>query len=68
MWCCGNVSVGSYLVFAGFYSLLVDDQRHSALAMLSLAAVQPHGVGVVNHDGEGGDHALSLAGVDGLEA
>lgn len=36
--------------------------------MLSLAAVQPHGLGVVDHDCEDGDHAHGLARVDGLEA
>jgi len=34
--------------------LLVNDHRHSSLAMLSLGAVQPHGRGAVDHDGVGG--------------
>lgn len=51
-----------------FDSLLVDDHGHAGLAMLALGAVQPHGFGVLNHDGVGRDHALGGTGSDGLVA
>lgn len=36
--------------------------------MLALAAVQPDGLGILDHDGVDGDHAVSLASVYGLES
>jgi hypothetical protein len=45
------------LVVARGNSLLVDDHDHAALAMPALGTVQPDGLGVVDHDGVGGNHA-----------
>jgi len=49
-------------------SLLVNDHGHAGLAVLALRAVQPHGLGVLDHDGVGRDHALGRTGSDGLVA
>jgi hypothetical protein len=44
--------------------LFVDDHRHTALAVLSLAAEEPHGLLVLDGDGVGRNHALGHAGGD----
>ena len=49
-------------------SLLIDDHDHAILAVPALDAVQPHGVGRVDLDGVGGDHAHAGRGGGGLEA
>ena len=41
--------------------LLVDHHGHSRLAMLGLRAVNPHGIGVIDQDGEG----WNLSGIGG---
>lgn len=46
-------------------SVLVDDHDHAVLAVLALGAVQPHGVGVVDHDGVDGHLAHGGAGGKG---
>ena len=45
---------------------LIDDHDHALLAVAGLAAEEPDGFGVVDHDGEDGD--LAVGGVDGHEA
>jgi len=49
-------------------SLLVDDHNHAILAVLALGAVQPDGLGVINHDGVSGYHARLLGRSGGLVA
>lgn len=46
--------------------LLVNDHHHTVLAVLALGAVQPHGGGALDLDGEDGDLALGGGGGDGL--
>lgn len=53
---------------AGSDSLLVDDRDHTTLAVLALGAVQPDGLGVVDHDAVGWDHAGILGRGGGLVA
>lgn len=46
--------------------LFIDDQGHALFAVRTLAAEEPHRLGVVDHDGEDGNLALGNAGGDGL--
>lgn len=50
------------------HSLLVDNHGHSAGAVLSLAAENPDGLGIVDHDGEDGDLLLGGTGSNWHEA